>query len=93
VKILYSSMFLISVLFFYAHLICVYFKMINLTAMLSIVNFVFIVVFYAMRIEMNKTRLHLHNFKEFINQFNLFYICNKTRVIGYTSWVVDQFFC
>jgi hypothetical protein len=31
-------------------------------------------------------------FKEFINQLNLLYICNKTRIMGHLSWAVDQIF-
>jgi hypothetical protein len=47
--------------------------MINLTHMISILNSIFIIVFYAMR----RTKLDLTYicFEEFLNQLNLLYIC------------------
>jgi hypothetical protein len=49
------------------------FKMINLIHMISILNFIFIVVFYATR--WTKLDHVFICFDEFINQLNLFYIC------------------
>jgi hypothetical protein len=61
----------------------IFFEIINLTQMISILNSIF--TFHVLHDEMNKTRSNLHMFENFLNQFNLFYICNITRVMSHAS--------
>jgi hypothetical protein len=71
------------------------FKMSNLTHMISILSFIFIVVFYATRwVKFDPVCIW---FIEFINQLNLIYICiclylSYTIVMERMKWIVDQFF-
>jgi hypothetical protein len=51
--------------------------MINLTYMISILNFIFIVMFYAVR--WSKFYPNCIYFKEILNQLNLLYIYNRTK--------------
>jgi hypothetical protein len=53
--------------------------------MLYILNYVFMVIFYVTR--WTKLDINFIYYDEFINQLNLFYICNKIRV---TSWAIDK---
>jgi hypothetical protein len=66
------------------------FKMINLTYMIFISNYVFTVVFYATR--WTKPDIACICFEEFIIQLNLLYIYNRTRIMVCPSWTVDQTF-
>jgi hypothetical protein len=58
--------------------------------MIFILNSVFTVMFYATRL--TKLDIIFICFEEFINQLNLLYIYNRTRVMRRMSWIMDQFF-
>jgi hypothetical protein len=59
--------------------------MINPTHMISILNFVFIVVFYATRETKQDPNCC---FEEFLNQFNLLYIC----ICLYLQYILNSVF-